>query len=331
MTRHNCFVCGNSYDGWECPVCSRNRAAEDSARQAAEQHREHMEVLEEAEERRAEEAARHEELLERQREAIEEAAFEAQMAAEEAVEGHRRTTANAWKLQSEAKSERAYALYGSGMFEEAHKLALQSVEQDPGNFDGYWVIASSLVSLGKTRDARFHVEKLIQLLNLSEYRDSPTHFIQVLGLLSSEKDRFLLGSAFSSTLRANVQHLTRGAIDLSKNLIELDMLSDAKWVLSSVLARSYSDDALDVAFRLANRFVSEKNTAAAMDIVDPLLRNAARTESLLEGALALFRQFHVLADNGSAQRILEAVSSKPNGLLTEVFLLEMNSCSGRVC
>jgi hypothetical protein len=332
MNRHNCWVCGNSYDGWECPVCSRNRAAEESVRQATKQHRENMEALEEAEERRAEQEARQDELLERQIEATEEAAFEAQLAARKALEEHKRTTANAWKLQSEARSKRAHDLYMSGMFEEAHQLAIKSVsvEQDPSNFDGFWVIAASLVSLGRKRDARPYVEKLIQLLNLSEYRNSPSHFIRVLDVLSSEKDRFLLENAFSSTLRASVQHFTRGVIDLVKKLIELDMLIDAKWLLNSVSARSHSENALGVAFGLAKCFISKNDVAAAMEIVEPLLRNAARTESLLEGALTLFREFQAAADNGNAQRIADALLLKPNGLLTEAFLFEMNSSLGKV-
>jgi tetratricopeptide (TPR) repeat protein len=329
MARTNCWVCGNSYDGWECPVCSRNRLAEKSAREAEGQHREHMEALEEASQQRAEEAARLEELMEQQREAMEEAAAEAQQAAEEALEEHRRTTANAWKLQSEAKSERAYALYNSGMFEEARKLALQSIEQDPGNFDGFWVVVSALISSGKATDARPYVEKLIQLLNLPEYRDSPSHFIQVLDLLSSERNHFLLESALSSTLRANARYFTDGTLDLVKELAKLGMLSDAKWLLQSILARSHSGVALDVAFELAKRFVSEKDTAAAMDIVEPLLRNAAHSESLLDGALALFKQFQGLGDTGNAQRIMEVLSSKSNGLLSEAFLLDMNSCLGK--
>src|SRR5579859_3090068 len=129
MSRSTCWTCGNSYDGVQCPVCARNRQHEEQI-EATERV---AEAMERAAQQQAEQAARQEELLERQREAVEEAA-----------ERHRTTTANAWKLQAEAKSERAYTLYQSGMFEEAHRLAVQSIEQDPGNLDGFWVAASSL-------------------------------------------------------------------------------------------------------------------------------------------------------------------------------------------
>lgn len=83
-------------------------------RQAEKLHQRDLDASEQAREEQAEQAAHHAALLEEQTQAFEEAAFEARIAAAEAAEESRRTTANAWKLQSQAKSDRAFSLYKSG-------------------------------------------------------------------------------------------------------------------------------------------------------------------------------------------------------------------------
>jgi len=295
VARHNCWTCGNSYDGWECPVCSRKRLAEEQSRQAARQHEEQLEAMEEqreamerAAQQQAEQAAQQEELLERQREAVEEAA-----------ERHRTTTANAWKLQAEAKSERAYSLYQSGMFEEAYRLAVQSIEQDPGNLDGFWVAASSLLSLHQADRARPYLEKLTQVLNLSEYRNSPKYFVQVLELLSAQSDLFHLGDAFSSNLRMNVGNWGRSGDSTAKArkltglLIELERFTDAQCVLE-----------LDLQ-------------------ADP------RSIEALNIALALSKKLIARGDNDTANKIVDTLSTKSHSLITESYLCEMYCLLGR--
>ena len=83
MSRHNCWTCGNSYDGWERPYRSRNKLAEEQLRQArAEQrqagrrHEEQTEAMQDLAAREAEQAARRDEASpERQTEAIQEASI----------------------------------------------------------------------------------------------------------------------------------------------------------------------------------------------------------------------------------------------------------------
>ncbi|MGO9269471.1 MAG: hypothetical protein ACLQOO_04300 [Terriglobia bacterium] len=263
---------------------------------------EQREAMERAAEQEAEQAARQEELLERQREAIEEAA-----------EQHRTTTANAWKLQAEAKSERAYALYQSGMFEEAYKLAVQSIEQDPGNLDGFWVAASSLLSSqfgkGQTRRepriaeqfdrARPYLEKQIQLLNLSEYRSSPRFFVQVLDLLSIQRDLFLLGDAFSSTLRANIGNWRRSGDSAEKARRIMELLADLE------------------------RFCD------AQCVLEFDLQGDPRSIKALNSAVALLKKVIARGDTATANKIVNGLSEKSQSLITETYLCEMLSLLGK--
>lgn len=284
MTRHNCWTCGNSYDGWDCPVCTANRNAEERSHQSAKQHSELVEATEWAAVQQAEQAQRLEEQLEEQKQAIEEASLQAQMAAAEAAERHRTTTANAWKLQSRAKSERAYSLYQSGMFDEALRLSMQAVEQDPGNLDGFWVAASSLISLGQYAKAKSYVEKQIQLLNLSEYRDSPQSFVQVLNLISSQKDLLLLGSTFSVTFRKSIgywrnsKHFAEQTSKLADTMMELEMLGDAKCAIDWLLQTfPCSAEILGTILRLSRLLIAAGQSSAVGQIVDAL---AAKSESI---------------------------------------------------
>jgi len=268
MAWQKCWSCGNSYDGWECQVCSGKRLAEEQLRQAERQHREGIE-------------------------AIEQAALDAEMAAAEASEEHRETIANAWKLQSAARSERAHALFRSGMFDEAYALAVQSVKQDPGNLDGFWVAASSLLSLHQTDRARPYLEKQIQLLSLPDYRHKPNYCSYVLELLLRQDDLFLLRDAFSSVITSNLRYwsastdVANGARKLIAILAEADFLSEACSVLEWVVrAERLSHETLRTALALVKRLIARAHTT-------------------------------------NANKITELVSSKSTCLLTECYVREM--------
>lgn len=295
MARHNCMTCGNSYDGWECPVCSRKRLAEEQSRQAARQHKEQVEAMEWAAEQQSRQSERqHKEQLE----AIEWAAEQQAMAVAEAEEKRRETTANEFKLQAGAQIERASSLHQAGMYDEAYKLAVESIKKDPGNIGGYWVAAASLLSLHQGARARPYIEKQIQLLNLPDYRSSPDFFVSVLYLLGAQSDLFLLGNAFLSSLRTNVKHWElRGspapARKLLDQLIELKLFTDAEYVLEAIVqAGGISQGTLSSALTLSRKFVGAGDVAAASKIVDSL-------------------------------------STKSHGLLAECYLCEMYSLLGR--
>ena len=209
MARYTCWVCGVGYDGINCPTCAQNKRAEEASRRVERAQERAVAAMEEAV---AEQTERLAEELERSREAAEEAAFETQtalaeaaeqhrIALEQAAEEHQRITANAWKLQSHAKSEQAYALYQSGMAAEALDLALQASKQDPSNIDAFFVIAASLERQGKPDLARPYLVKQIQLLSVSEYRSQMKYHLQVLRAIGTDLS---LIDAFCTSLENNI-------------------------------------------------------------------------------------------------------------------------------
>lgn len=176
MARYTCWKCGSGYDGAFCSVCAINKQAEKSAEQATRDQERATAATERALEEQTREIT---EALERANAAAEESAYETQMAIERAAEEHKRTTADAWKLQSRSKSEQARNLMDSGMLSEALDLALQAIRQDPSNFDGF-VIASSVLNQQRKYEAvRTYVEKQIQLLSHPEHRTEPVNFLTV--------------------------------------------------------------------------------------------------------------------------------------------------------
>jgi len=177
MGRNVCWSCGTAYDGMNCPVCILRKQSEKSADQATRDQEKATAATERALEEQTQEIT---EALERANQAAEESAYETQMAIGRAAEEHKRTIADAWKLQSRSKSEQARKLMDSGMLSEALKLALQAIEQDPGNMDGFAVASSVLTRQGKYDAARAYIEKQIQLLGHPEQRAEPGNFLKVL-------------------------------------------------------------------------------------------------------------------------------------------------------
>jgi hypothetical protein len=108
-----------------------------------------------------------------------------------AAEDHRETTANAWKLTSKAKSDRALSLFESRMYDDAFRLALEAVDPqggDPGNIDGFYVAAACLHAQGCSQEARQYIEKQIKLLSSPDYRGDVVPFERVLGGLPGDVD-----------------------------------------------------------------------------------------------------------------------------------------------
>jgi len=170
MSRGTCPRCLTTYDGLACPVCAVNDKAEEVARRATRDQEEATAAMREAMEEQTAQIT----------EAAEQAAFESQMAMERATEERRRITANAWKLESQAKSEQARALIESGLIDEALALALQAMKQDPGNFDAVTVASVSFKRKGRTEEAHALDEKLIQMLSLPAFKARPEMFLSAL-------------------------------------------------------------------------------------------------------------------------------------------------------
>ena len=150
---NKCHQCGTIHDGWSCPICSVKEKIEESTK-------EQQQAIEES----LEEEGR---MLEEQSEAIGSAILAAQMemeyALKETAAKHQKTTSEAWKLQSEAKADRAYELYKANLYEEATKLCFGAISQDPGNIRAYRFAAWSFEKLGQHKKA---IELLKKQINL---------------------------------------------------------------------------------------------------------------------------------------------------------------------
>lgn len=100
MAQHRCMTCGNSYKGWECPVCSKEDQAKEQPRQGAGQQEKSLDAAERIATRQKEQTTDREENLQEPTEAVEEASFGAQVVAVEPAEKPGHVTANVGKPQS---------------------------------------------------------------------------------------------------------------------------------------------------------------------------------------------------------------------------------------
>ena len=142
----------------------RNREREENEERRHEKMREELEAQKEDDERRQEEML---EAMEAQREA------------------QRADIANAWQLQSESKTDRAYELYEAGMHEQALRLALEAIGEigeqgDPSNLRGHQIASWALEGLRRLPEAHKYYRNQISLLKTSRYKDYPSFFLGVL-------------------------------------------------------------------------------------------------------------------------------------------------------
>jgi tetratricopeptide (TPR) repeat protein len=150
-----CETCGTTYqydDGFfapspTCPTCFALAEQERIAREGLERQ------------------------LERQKEVLEEISSAEAISLAERAEEERRTVAESWKLQAQAKAERADQLVGAGLNKEAITLYQEAIQQDPGNLGAYQGIASAFHQLGNDNQAREFVCKQISLLQFANERE----------------------------------------------------------------------------------------------------------------------------------------------------------------
>ncbi|CAN5897083.1 hypothetical protein BH20PSE1_BH20PSE1_08350 [soil metagenome] len=169
------------YDGWRCPVCDvaeaanqAGKAAASAAEKAASESREATEAaFREAADRTAE-AIR--EAAEVDRAAAKEAAERMQEeqertheAIERGIEEHERIARDSWKLEADAKVDRAIQLASASLHAEAASLCRDALKQDPGNIYGYGVLAAQLAKLGDQQGSMREMLKGIQLLGTGEW------------------------------------------------------------------------------------------------------------------------------------------------------------------
>lgn len=206
---HRVFCSRCSKFGWldtKCPRCESagscigfivNEQEEANRREREREERDHersqREEHHQEEMLRALEAQREDEDL-RQQEMLE--ALEAE------TEARRTDIANAWQLQSESKAESASELYEAGMYEQALRLALESIGEigrgDPTNMKGHMIAAWSLEKLGRATEAHKYYSTQISLLRTSSYLHRPGVFLRVLKSLPADN---VLLSSFSNNLQ----------------------------------------------------------------------------------------------------------------------------------
>ena len=278
MGRRVCSNCGTLFDGSQCPICALTQSLEENTSAVTEEHERTREAIAEQTERISFE--------------LEYAAAEARAATEEAVEEHKRTTAHAWQLQARARSERASSLHASGMHQDALRLALQCIEQDPGNLNGFLVAVSCLKALGKSALTEQYVEKQIRLLNTTDYCDSPLYFARVLGQLPDDDAPMRL---FVNVAEQNIRHWRSDSriATIVNSLVSAHRLEDGARLLKEFLA---------------NFPLSPEVLALTLHVVKKLLDAGQRDE---------------------VSRIAGLVACKAQSLLHLVYVVEINALLGQ--
>jgi len=177
-----CSKCGTTYqydDGFfapseKCPTCyqleEQKKSAEEAQRQQREAREKELSRLEEFERERVE---RERESLEEQRYIAEQLAEEQRRTAEKLAEKQREIARNSWKLQAQAKVDRAFKLIETKLFEEAIGLLQEAIKEDPGNLQAHQGIAWAFHQTKQDKKAIESLKKQLLLLKSDENSDSP--------------------------------------------------------------------------------------------------------------------------------------------------------------
>lgn len=215
MSRTICSTCGTSYEGWNCPSCYDARLRREADDRAAERMAEEHEAT---------------------RRSYHEAADRMERAHAQAAREHTQAIANSWKLEANAKADRAYDLYRAHLYEDAITLARQAFQQDPGNLSAYKTAAWSLKELGDSESAKPLYSKQLALLDTPDYREYELSFATVLAGLPS--DGALLDKAKALFNRL----LPTWRLD-----------DDAHYLLQQIIGRLWPEEVASLVARLSAR------------------------------------------------------------------------------
>lgn len=304
-----CYKCGTTYHGSTCPGCA---AAENNETLAREQQ-EHAERL----------AAEHAELAERlaarQEAAVQEAALRMEQASEEAARENRRTVSEAWKLQANAKADRAFELYEAQMYDEAVVLAQQAIEQDPGNLKAYTAASWGLIAKGSPEAARPFLQTSIGLLGTSDYRLRAEAFLSVLSGIPAQDAE--LHASFSQTFRSAVSawpHTDSKLRETIGYLAKHGHREDSRFLVA-VAAKKQSPSPL----WLLEAAIDQGFDSEIQEIVRGIL--AAADPSLVKGLLTVLVARMRLAE---AESVIAASGGEKGSLLLAAFSSEVASRAG---
>ena len=228
-----CYRCGTIYDGWSCPMCSLKREMKEAQDDAS--------IAQEA-------------MHERELEAIEGAREDIRMEMQDAAARQKGAIAQSWRLQAEAKVKRAYELYKADLYQDAVKLCMDAMSQDPGNIAAYRVAAWAYARMGQSGEARDLLDKQIKLLKTSDYKNSRVHALKVLQDVLRMQDNRALISAFldmsehfgdDNAPGVRLRNRGHSSLDLVDELMKPAMYKEARQLFmntttnGTLLARTY--------------------------------------------------------------------------------------------
>lgn len=239
MSMSRCWKCQTTYSGLSCPKCYEIEQAKQRADALQKTVTEHAEAQQKATMEAAQlQADAEAQAAERIAEAQEYAAERVESAIADAAIAQRRTVAEAWKLEADAKEDRAFQLYEAGMYEEAAALAENAIKQDPGNVQPYITAAWALQKLGQNARATTLFQKQIKLLSTSDFRSRPQIFSTVLGGLPDSDE--LLDSFCECAEQFCISWDVAISQRVVTRLFERDRVKTAEVVISTLLRKSHS-------------------------------------------------------------------------------------------
>lgn len=217
MAKNRCEIHGSFYAGDHCAFCEQQRLISEQAESIKTEIQEASVEI---------------------KDALETDRIERELADAELASEFRETTANAWKIQSVAKSEQALSLYKAGVYPAALHLTRQALEQDPANIEAVHVAAKCLQADNRIADAKQYFERQIALLRTEEFAGSPKYFAWTFDCLPDDS---ALLETFSKTLQKMIGLWRLGSdkrtiICMTDCLIRRNRLDDAftieQWLIA---------------------------------------------------------------------------------------------------
>lgn len=192
-----CTKCGAETSGFTCPSCKRNQALlEEQERLKNEASEEFGRALRDDAERRASQLQEHEE-------ALQEIEWERQKFQQEETERRREDVANAYRLQADKLTGKAYELYEAGLLSDALHHYQQAIDLDRTCVSPVLGATACLSRLGRTAEAAATSERTASLLKLPEWRGQDR--LHLLAFQSIPPENTHLTQALVETLMANAR------------------------------------------------------------------------------------------------------------------------------
>lgn len=326
------------HDGWTCHKCNVEEELSkqsDAIRKKAEEDRA---IHEQQDAALKELAAAREEQTKVLIAAQEEAAWQAELAAQEAVAEHERIArravreqranlANAWKLESESKAERAYQLYKAGLVDKALDLARDALGEDgktgdPGNIEAHQVAAWALTRKNDSVTAKQYYLGQIKLLNTDAYSGAPYTFYAVLQGLPDDPELLQL---LASTVHLNAHHWNEPASELQvlEELFDRGLTTDSERFVTTLINRATDWRDTTLFLTLIEILIKNKCSPKLKELVGLLYTKAAKNGGQPDFRIIFDRliDFQLLSE---AQQLSNCLISKYPSLKAHACVTELN-------